>query len=187
MWLYASIFIRSPLLTSQCRPRMTKSGSYGISSIPCGYCRYMCTGVVREFQPTVYTYTVSVKLWTPILSSVIARHVHCSRAVQCNRHVHCTPFCPVWVSSVTCTQHKPKQHLMVHVHVLYNIHHLQGRHTDIIYVYLLLMLNYTGLRRGNEKDKLPSGGKPRYNDQQTSTLDTEPQSPDKVLSPHSLL
>ena len=28
--------------------------------------------------------------------------------------------------------------------------------------------------RGNEKDKLPSGVGPRSNDQQTSTLDTEP-------------
>ena len=26
---------------------------------------------------------------------------------------------------------------------------------------------------------------PRSNDQQTSTLDTEPQAPDKTLSPHS--
>ena len=41
--------------------------------------------------------------------------------------------------------------------------------------------------RGNERDKLPSGVEPRSNDQQTSTLDTEPQSPDKSLSPHSLL
>ena len=39
--------------------------------------------------------------------------------------------------------------------------------------------------RGNEKDKLLSGVKPRSNDQQTSTPDTEPQSPDKSLSPHS--
>ena len=37
--------------------------------------------------------------------------------------------------------------------------------------------------RGNEKDKLLSGVKPRSNDQQTSTLDTEP--PDKSLSPYS--
>ena len=37
------------------------------------------------------------------------------------------------------------------------------------------------------KDKLPSGVKPRSNDQQTSTLDTEPWSPDKSMSPHSLL
>ena len=41
--------------------------------------------------------------------------------------------------------------------------------------------------RGNEKDKPPSGVEPRSNDQQTSTVDTEPQSPDKSLSPHSLL
>ena len=41
--------------------------------------------------------------------------------------------------------------------------------------------------RGNEKDKLRSGVKPRSNDQQTSTPDTEPRSPDKSLSPHSLL
>ena len=41
--------------------------------------------------------------------------------------------------------------------------------------------------RGNEKDKLPSGVEPRSNDQQTSTPDTEPRSPDKSLSPHSLL
>ena len=41
--------------------------------------------------------------------------------------------------------------------------------------------------RGNEKDKLPSGVEPRSNDQQTSTPDTEPRSPNKSLSPHSLL
>ena len=41
--------------------------------------------------------------------------------------------------------------------------------------------------RGNEKDKLPSGVEPRSNDQQTSTPDTEPRSPDKSLSPYSLV
>ena len=50
-----------------------------------------------------------------------------------------------------------------------------------------LMSTYTGQGRGNEKDKLLlSGVKTRSNDQQTSTLDTEPRSPDKSLSPHSL-
>ena len=41
--------------------------------------------------------------------------------------------------------------------------------------------------RGNEKDKLPSRVEPRSNDQQISTLDTEPQPPDKSLSPHSIV
>ena len=41
--------------------------------------------------------------------------------------------------------------------------------------------------RRNEKDKLLSRVEPRSNDQQTSTPDTEPRSPEKRLSPHSLL
>ena len=55
---------------------------------------------------------------------------------------------------------------------------------------LSLMSTYTG--QGNEEGmrktfKLLSGVEPRSNDQQTSTPDTEPRSPDKGLSPHFLL
>ena len=41
--------------------------------------------------------------------------------------------------------------------------------------------------RGNEKDKPPSGVEPRSNDQQTSTPDTEPQSPDKFVPSFPLI
>ena len=64
---------------------------------------------------------------------------------------------------------------------------LQIEYSIVANIYI--MLTYTGQRksRGNEKDKLPSGVEPTSNDQQTNILDTEPQSPNKSLSPHSLL
>ena len=44
-------------------------------------------------------------------------------------------------------------------------------------------LNRPKKSKENEKDKLSSGVEPRSNDQQTNTLDTEPQSPDKSMPP----
>ena len=98
-------------------------------------------------------------------------------------HVNCDSL---ETSSVTIYTPQSEENMEFILLALYPVKYLVDLVTDVLLTFDV-DLHRPKKARGNEKDKPPSGVKPRPNDQQTSTLDTEPRSPDKSLSPHSLL